>query len=92
MATQALKDERIELRVTRPAKVLLQQAAASRNKTVSEFVVDSGLSAAAETLADRQYFPLPAEKWDAFLAALDAPTVKAKPRLQKLLKTPSVLE
>jgi uncharacterized protein (DUF1778 family) len=92
VTTPALKDERIELRVTRPAKILLQQAAAARNKTVSEFVVDSGLTAAAETLADRQHFALSEEQWNAFLAALDAPTMKAKPRLKKLLTTPSVLE
>jgi uncharacterized protein (DUF1778 family) len=88
----ALKDERIELRLTRMAKTMLQKAAAVRNKTVSEFVVDSGLTAAAETLADRQHFVLPEKKWKAFQTALDAPTTKAKPRLGKLLKSRSVLE
>ena len=85
------KDERIDLRVTRRAKTLLQRAAAARHKSVTEFVIDSGLTAAAEALADRQVFALPEKQWKAFLAALDAPA-RPQPRLKKLLQTPSVLE
>ena len=92
MTSQAnRKNERIDLRVTRCAKTLLQRADAERHKTVTEFVIDSGLTAAAETLADRQHFSLNEKQWKAFQAALDAP-VKQKPRLKKLLKTPSLLE
>jgi uncharacterized protein DUF1778 len=43
-------------------------------KTVSAFILDKGLSAAAETLADRREFPLSANQYDAFVAALDAPS------------------
>lgn len=92
MAVPALKIERVELRLTRSAKAMLQQAADARNKSLSEFVVDSGLTAAAEMLADRQHFALSEDRWQAFQAALDAPTTKAKPRLEKLLKNRSVLE
>ena len=69
----------------------LQQAAALRHKTVTAFVLDSGLSAAAETLADRREFVLNGKQWTAFITALDAP-LKPKSRLAKLLKTRSVLE
>jgi uncharacterized protein (DUF1778 family) len=85
------KQERIEVRLTRTAKALLQRAAAVRHKTVTEFVLDSGLAAAAETLADRREFLLDEKQWQAFLAALDAPP-KPKPRLEQLLKTPSIFE
>jgi uncharacterized protein (DUF1778 family) len=85
------KEERIEVRLTRTAKALLQRAAAVRQKTVTEFMLDSGLSAAAETLADRREFLLDEKQWRAFLAALDAPP-KPRPRLEQLLKTPSVFE
>ena len=85
------KEERIEVRLTRTAKSMLQQAAALRHKTVTEFVLDSGLSAAAETLADRREFLLNEKQWAAFVTALDAPP-KPKSRLAKLLKTRSVLE
>ena len=85
------KEERIGVRLTRTAKATLQRAAAVRHKTVTEFVLDSGLPAAAETLADRREFLLDEKQWQAFLAALDAPP-KPKPRLEQLLKTPGVFE
>ncbi|MHB1826822.1 MAG: type II toxin-antitoxin system TacA family antitoxin [Steroidobacteraceae bacterium] len=85
------RDERLELRVTPAAKAMLRRAAEVENKTVSSFVLDKGLEAAAETLADRHEFRLDAKLYDAFLAALDAPA-KARPRLEKLLTTRSVLE
>jgi uncharacterized protein (DUF1778 family) len=85
------REDRLEIRLSAAAKKVLQQAASSQHKSISAFVLDSGLSAAAEALADRREFKLSAKQYDAFAAALDAPT-KAKPRLEKLLKTPSALE
>ena len=92
MSTPAkLKDERIDLRVSRSAKSLLQRAAASRQKSVTEFVLESGLAAAAEALADRRHLVVDSAQWNAFVAMLDGPPTP-KPRLRKLLKSPSVLE
>jgi len=85
------RDERLELRLTPAAKAMLRRAAEVENKTISSFVLDKGLEAAAETLADRHEFRLDAKRYDAFLAALDAPA-KPRPRLEKLLTTSSVLE
>jgi uncharacterized protein (DUF1778 family) len=85
------RDDRLEVRLTPKAKSLLKRAASAQRKTVSAFVLESGLTAAAEALADRQDFRLSARQYDAFVAALDAPT-KPKPRLDKLLKLPSILE
>lgn len=85
------KAERIDLRVSAAAKTLLQRAAAARQKSVSEFVLDSAQTAAVETLADRREFLLDKKRWAAFLEALDTPP-KKKPRLEKLLKTRSVFE
>ncbi len=85
------RDERLELRLTPAAKAMLRRAAEVENKTISSFVLDKGLEAAAETLADRHEFRLDAKRYDAFLAALDAPA-KPRPRLEKLLTTRSVLE
>lgn len=91
MPRTSLKSERIDVRASAAAKDLLQQAAAAAHKNVSEFLLDAGLSAAAETLADRRVFVLDDAKWRAFQAALDRP-VRKKPRLAKLLAEPSVLE
>ncbi|MBS0543641.1 MAG: DUF1778 domain-containing protein [Proteobacteria bacterium] len=46
---------------------------------------------AEEAMAMRRNFGLDAEEWDAFMAALDAPT-RELPRTGKLLTTPSVFE
>lgn len=85
------RDERIDLRLSRSAKVMLQRAAAVRHKTVSEFVVESGLTAAAETLADRREFLLGEDRWQAFVAALDG-AEKPRPNLEKLLGSKSIFE
>jgi uncharacterized protein (DUF1778 family) len=92
MASSAKRREnRLEIRLPAAAKKVLQRAASSQHKSISAFMLDSGMTAAAEALTDRREFKLSAQQYDAFVAALDAPT-KAKPRLEKLLKTPSVLE
>ncbi len=85
------RDDRLEVRLTPKAKSMLKQAADIEDKTVSAFVLDKSLEAAAETLADRREFRLSAKQYDAFVAALDAPS-KPRPRLEKLLQTASVLE
>jgi uncharacterized protein (DUF1778 family) len=85
------KSKRIDIRTTLRVKRLLQEAAATTNKTVSEFLVDSALTEAAEVLANRRVFFLNEEQWQEFMAALDAPRSPA-PRLEKLLREPSLLE
>jgi uncharacterized protein (DUF1778 family) len=86
-----LREDRLEVRLTPKAKSILKRAALVERKTVSAFILEKSLSAAAETLAARHEFSLNAKQYDAFVAALDAPS-KSRPRLEKLLRTPSVLE
>lgn len=90
LGTQA-KSERIDIRTTQHVKHTLQQAAAASHKSVSEFLLDSALSKAAEVLTDRRVFVLDDAQWEAFLTALDEPT-PPMPRLEQLLKEPSVLD
>ena len=85
------KSERIDIRTTSRVKHLLQEAAAARSKSVTEFVLDVALTEAAGVLAERHLFLLDENQWAAFMTALDAPT-KPKPRLEALLREPSVLE
>lgn len=84
------KSERIDVRASVPVKQLLQEAARVAHKNVSEFLLDAGVVAANQTLADRARFDLAPEKWLAFQAALDRP-VRAKPKLKKLLTEPGLL-
>ncbi len=58
---------------------------------MSEFVLESDLSRAEETLPDRQRFGLDAEQWADLSPALDAPA-RAGTRLKKVLREPSIFE
>jgi uncharacterized protein (DUF1778 family) len=78
------RSERVDLRMTPSAKRTLTQAAAAANKSLTEFLVDRGLHAAFETLADRRTFVLDDEHWHAFVAELDRPPAD-NPRLRQLL-------
>ena len=69
------RDDRLVVRLTPKAKSLLKKAADVEDKTVSAFVLDKSLEAAAETLADRREFRLSAKQYDAFVAA----RLKARP-------------
>ena len=79
------RSERVDLRMTPSAKQTLMQAASATNKTLTEFLLDSGLTAAYDTLADRRTFVLDERRWDEFMAALDAPPAD-NPRLRALLR------
>lgn len=83
--TPESRSERVDLRMTPSAKQTLMQAASATNKTLTEFLLDSGLTAAYDTLADRRTFVLDDRRWDEFMAALDAPPTD-NPRLRALLR------
>ena len=85
------RNQKLDLRLTPSAKRVLQIAAQTVRRSVSEFVLESALFRAEETLPDRRRFGLNARQWAAFQAALDAPPQPA-PRLAKLLNEPSVFE
>ena len=84
------KTERIDVRASTVIKQLLQDAAHASHKNVSEFLLDAGVTAAAQTLADRRQFVLDETQWQAFQEALDRP-VQNKTRLKRLLREPGVL-
>ena len=84
MAVTESRSERVDLRMTPAAKRTLMQAAAAENKTLTEFLLDRGLQAAYDTLADRRTFVLDSERWQAFMAELDRPPAD-NPRLGALL-------
>lgn len=85
------KSERIDVRASPSVKQLLQEAARVSHKNVSEFLLDAGILAANQTLADRTRFELNEAQWLAFQTALDQP-VSAKPTLKKLLSDPGLLD
>ena len=84
------KTERIDVRASSAVKLLLQEAARACHKNVSEFLLDAGVIAANQALADRRHFVLDEAQWQAFEQALDRP-VQAKLRLKQLLTEPGLL-
>jgi uncharacterized protein (DUF1778 family) len=85
------KSARIDVRVSTAVKQLLQEAARACHKNVSEFLLEAGITAANQALANRRHFGLDNAQWEMFQQALDRP-VQSKPRLKKLLTQPGVLD
>src|SRR3954453_17383884 len=98
------RSEKLDLRLTPEAKRTLNIAASAAGRSVSEFVLESALARAEETLADRRQFGLDADQWTAFMAALDGPPrevprlraldapPRGGPRLRRLFQERSVFE
>jgi uncharacterized protein (DUF1778 family) len=91
MPAAVSKTQRIDVRVSPTAKSTLQMAANQVNKTVSQFLLDAAMTAAAETLEDRRSFVLDRRRWDEFLKILNRPP-RIKRKLARLLAERSVLE
>ena len=91
MPASTTRSEKLDLRLTPEAKRTLNAAAAAQRRSVSEFVLESALAKAAETLPDRQHFGLDAKRWAEFMAALDEKP-RPLPRLAELLRKRSVFE
>jgi uncharacterized protein (DUF1778 family) len=85
------RNEKVEVRLTPSAKRTLQRAATAMHRSVSEFVLESALARAEETLPDRRHFGLTKVQWEAFQQALAAPPRRSR-RLARLLREPSVFE
>jgi uncharacterized protein (DUF1778 family) len=85
------KTERIDVRANLPVKQLLQEAARVCHKSVSEFLLDAGITAANQTLVDRRRFELDDALWQTFQQVLDRP-VQTNPRLKQLLTEPGLLD
>jgi uncharacterized protein (DUF1778 family) len=82
---------KLDLRLSPQAKQTLTAAARASHRSVSQFVLESALARAEETLIERRRFELNAAQWEAFMAALDAPP-RDLPRLRQLFQEPSPFE
>ena len=89
--TPERRTEKLDFRVSRGAKERLQAAARIAHRSMSDFVMESALAKADETLAKRRLFSLSEEDWAAFQQALDAPP-QSLPRLKTLLSEPGFFD
>jgi uncharacterized protein (DUF1778 family) len=78
------KTERVHLRVGAEDSELFRRAAAARDESLTDFLVESGRERAERILADRTRFALDDDAWNAFTAALDRPA-EALPAVAELL-------
>lgn len=92
MAIAVLKTARIDVRANESVKQLLQAAARTCHKSVSEFLLDAGVTAANQALADRRRFELDEKQWQTFQELLDRPVQASHTKLKSLLTEPGVLD
>ena len=85
MPSRPTRTTKLDLRLSPDAKARLNAAADAKHQSLSQFVLESALGRVDEALAERQRFPLDAERWTAFMAALDAPP-RELPRLERLFR------
>jgi len=91
MRTGTSKSGRLDIRISAHARQILQEAAKERHTSISQFVLESALHSANAVLAERSRLRLDADRWTAFMEALDAPP-RRHPRLERLLNEPSILD
>ena len=84
MTITMAKEDRINIRVSSEVKSLLTRAAKTKNVSVSEFIVESAVQEAHETILDRSLFVLPAEDFDQ-LAKMLEPSEENNRRIENLL-------
>jgi uncharacterized protein (DUF1778 family) len=83
----------ISLRVPVQRRELIDRAAKVTGKTRTEFILESAGRAAEDALLDQRIFHLDEERYQAFLAALDAPPrPEVIAKLRKLLAKPAPWE
>jgi uncharacterized protein (DUF1778 family) len=81
--------ERWDFRVEPGTDRLVRQAAATSQRTLTDFVVDAAVLEAERLLADRTEFVLPPKQWEQFVQLLDR-SPRDNPGLEKLFSQPSV--
>ncbi len=81
----------VNLRVSADDRDLITRAAEAQGKNRSEFMLDAARQAARDALLDRTLFRLDADRFDAFVALLDAPHAP-NDKLKRMLATPAPWE
>jgi uncharacterized protein (DUF1778 family) len=81
--------ERWDFRVESETDRLVRQAAATSQRTLTDFVVDAAVLEAERLLADRTEFALERQQWERFVELLDR-SPRDNPGLERLFSKPSV--
>jgi uncharacterized protein (DUF1778 family) len=87
----SVKATTVQLRLRPGQKDLLVRAAASRQTSLSNFMLEHACEAAQQVLAADTRIVMSQAEWESFQKALDAPP-RSIPALKKLLTEPSVFD
>ncbi len=87
--TAPLKNERIELRLTKEQKHTIEKAATISGRSVTDFSVPLLVDEATEVIRQDRELHMSAEAWEAFNDILDRPAASVA-GLADLLRRPSV--
>ncbi len=87
MMTALRRDRQIQIRAPQSVQALIDRAAAAVGLSRSQFMLETSIREAENTLLDQRIFVLDADQWAAFETALDAPVDVTK--LDALLSSPT---
>jgi uncharacterized protein (DUF1778 family) len=79
-----MRDAAINLRALPEQRDLIDQAASALGKSRSDFMLEAACERAQSVLLDQVFFRLDTERFDQFVALLDAPPQR-NPGLERLL-------
>jgi uncharacterized protein (DUF1778 family) len=79
-----MRDAAINIRALPEQRDLIDQAAAALGKNRSDFMLEAACERAQSILLDQVFFRLDADKFEQFVALLDAPT-QPNPGLTRLM-------
>ncbi len=82
---RARKEDRFNLRASQRQRSLIRRAAEQTGVSVTEFILESATERATEVIADQHLLVLGNERWERFVAALEAPA-EPVPALVELFK------
>lgn len=67
------RDQRVNLRISGRQEQLIRQAAATSDRTMTDFILDSVVEHAERVLADRRWFMATDQQWTELQRLLEAP-------------------
>jgi len=91
IAAKKKRTERFNVRLSEREARLIRLGAEQRGVNITNFILESACSRAAQEIAEARHFELSSRDWQKFSEALDRP-VKVKPRLKRLFAEATVLE
>jgi uncharacterized protein (DUF1778 family) len=90
-AAQRKKEDRFNLRITEEQKVIIEEAAALKRTSASNFMLETAYTEARRVIEEANQVHLQAEAWERFCADLEAPPTEI-PALKRFLAQPTVFD